>query len=64
MIRLTSDDLRQIADMIDTREKYDNMCGIVYVTINENWAGRKTLQFEQPCSYSECNSYYYRFVEK
>lgn len=64
MIRLTSDDLRKLADMIENREKYDNMCGIVYASIDENCSGRKTLQFEQPCYYAECNSYYYRFEEK
>lgn len=61
MIRLTSEDLRRLADAIDNREKYGNMCGVVYLTIKEHPNRRKFAEFEQPCAYAECNSNFYRF---
>lgn len=61
MIRLTADDLRHLADQVENREKYGNMCGVVYVTIKHHPNGRKFVEFEQPCQYSECNSNYYRY---
>lgn len=63
MIRFTSEDLRRLADAIDNREKYDNMCGVVYLSIEEYPNGRRFAEFEQPCAYAECNSYFYRFKE-
>lgn len=63
MIKITSDDLRRIADAMDNAEKYNNMCGIAYIEIIENCNGKKTLQFEQPCQYADCNSVYYRIKE-
>ena len=64
MIRLTSEDLRSIADMIDSREKYDNMCGYAVADIKMHPNGKKYLEFEQPCQYQECNSCFYRIEEK
>lgn len=64
MIRLTAADLRNLADKIENREKYDNMSGVVYVTLEHHPNGREFLQFEQPCSYADCNSYYYRYDSK
>lgn len=63
MIKLTADDLRQLADRIENREKYGNMCGVVYLTIKEHPNGRKYAQFEQPCQYAECFSTFYRYEE-
>lgn len=47
----------------DVRE-YDNMCGVVYASIKHHPNGREFLEFEQPCSYSECSSNYYRYEGK
>lgn len=58
---MTADDLRSLADKVENREKYDNMCGVLYVSIQRHPNGREFLEFEQPCSYSECNSYFYRY---
>lgn len=33
MIKMTVEDLRRLADMVENREKYGNMCGVVYLTI-------------------------------
>lgn len=62
-IRFTSEDLRRLADSIDNREKFGNMCGVVYLTIEQHPNGRKFAQFEQPCGYAECNSTIYTFEE-
>lgn len=64
MIKITAEELRILADMIEQREKYDCMCGTVYLTLETNAAGKKVATFEQPCQYKECNSYFYRFSEK
>lgn len=64
MIKMTVEDLRHLADMVENREKYGNMCGVVYLTIKQHPNGRKYAEFEQPCGYAECNSNYYRFEEK
>lgn len=58
MIKLTAKDLRRVADMMDNREKYDSMCGTVRVRIGKHPNGREYLEFEQPCGYAECNSYF------
>lgn len=63
MIRFTSEDLHRLADAIDNREKYENMCGVVYLSIKERPNGRRFAEFEQPCAYAECNSNFYRFEE-
>ena len=63
MIKLTSNQLRELADKIDEREKFDYMRGVVYVKIEQHLNGKYYLEFEQPCSYAECNSYYYRYDE-
>lgn len=63
MVRFTSEDLRRLADAIDNREKYGNMCGVVYLSIKEHSNRRKFAEFEQPCAYAECNSNFYRFEE-
>lgn len=63
MIKITSDDLRYIADMIDCRSVYDNMCGAVYLSIEKQSNGKSVAVFEQPCVYKECNSYFYRIGE-
>lgn len=62
-IKFTSKDLRRLADAIDNREKYDNMKGVVYLTIKAYPNGRKFAEFEQPCVYAECSSNFYRFKE-
>jgi len=64
MIRLTAEDLRSLADKIENREKYGCMCGVVYVSIEHHPNGREFLQFEQPCSYAECNSNFYTYESK
>lgn len=61
MIKLTANELRRVADMIENREKYENMCGTVRVKIKKDPNGREYLELEQPCEFAECNSYYYRF---
>lgn len=58
MIRLTSEDLRRLADAIENREKYDNMCGVVYLSMKKHPNGAQFAEFEQPCHYAECNSYF------
>ena len=63
IITFTSDDLRKLADKMDDREKYDNMCGRVILTVGEYPNGRKYAQFEQPCQYAECFSTFYTFDE-
>lgn len=64
MIRMTAEELRSLADKIENREQYENMCGVVYVTIKHHPNGREFLEFEQPCSYADCNSNYYRYDSK
>lgn len=64
MIRMTAEELRSLADKIENQEKYGNMCGVVYVTIKHHFNGREFLEFEQPCSYADCNSNYYRYDSK
>lgn len=64
MIKMTSEELRRLADMVENREKYGNMCGVVYVTIKRHPNGREYLEFEQPCGYAECNSNCYRYESK
>ena len=64
MIRMTAEELRSLADKIENREKYGNMCGVVYVTIKHHPNGREFLEFEQPCSYADCNSNFYRYDSK
>jgi len=64
MIRMTAEELRSLADKIENREQYGNMCGVVYVTIKHHPNGREFLEFEQPCSYADCNSNYYRYDSK
>lgn len=64
MIRMTAEELRSLADKIENQEKYGNMCGVVYVTIKHHPNGREFLEFEQPCSYADCNSNYYRYDSK
>lgn len=59
MIRMTVEDLRHLADKIENRQKYGNMYGEVYVTMNHHPNGREYLKFEQPCYYADCNSSYY-----
>lgn len=61
MVRMTADDLRRLADMVENREKYDNMCGVVYAKIKHHPNGQEFLEFEQPSSYVECDSNYYRY---
>jgi len=63
-IKFTSEDLRRLADIMDNNTKYDNMCGVAYLSIKEYPNGRQYAEFEQPCSYADCNSSYYRFEEK
>ena len=63
MIKLTSEDLRRLADQIDNREKYGNMCGVVYLSIKEHPNGRRFAEFEQPSSFPECGGTFYRFEE-
>lgn len=63
MIKLTAEDLRRVANMMDSREKHDSMCGVVYASIKHRPNGREYLELEQPCGYAECNSYFYRFEE-
>lgn len=63
MIKLSPSDLRKLADIIENREKYGSMCGVVYATIQHHPDGRGFLQFEQPCQYAECNSNFYRYEE-
>lgn len=62
-VTFTSDQLRELADKMDDREKYDNMCSWVFLTIGEYPNGRKYAQFEQPCQYAECFSTFYTFDE-
>lgn len=64
MVKMTAEDLRRLADIVENREKYGNMCGVVYVTIKHHPNGREFLEFEQPCSYAECNSNFYRYENK
>ena len=64
MVRMTADDLRRLADMVENRERYNNMCGVVYASIKYHPNGLEFLEFEQPCSYAECDSSYYRYVGK
>lgn len=64
MIRMTAEELRSLADKIENREQYGNMCGVVHVTIKHHPNGREFLEFEQPCSYADCNSNYYRYDSK
>lgn len=64
MVRMTAEELRSLADKIENREQYGNMCGVVYVTIKHHPNGREFLEFEQPCSYADCNSEYYRYDSK
>lgn len=64
MIRMTAEELRSLADKIENREQYGNMCGVVYVTIKHHPNGREFLEFEQPCSYADCNSNFYRYDSK
>lgn len=63
MVRFTSEDLRRLADAIDNREKYGNMCGVVYLRLGRHPSGRGFAGFEQPCAYAECYSNFYRFEE-
>lgn len=64
MVRMTAEDLRRLADMVENREKYGNMCGVVYASIKHHPNGREFLEFEQPCSYAECSSNHYRYEGK
>ena len=64
MIKLTADQLRELADRIDNESKYHNMCGYVIATIERHPNGREYLQFEQPCGYAECFSTYYTYDSK
>lgn len=63
MVRFTSEDLRRLADAIDNREKYGNMCGVVYLRMKKHPNGKEFAEFEQPCAYVECYSNFYRFEE-
>ena len=53
MIKLTAEDLRRVADMMDVREKYDSMCGTVldsleeinYVEVLPRWDENKYLSY-------------------
>ncbi|SCJ25353.1 Uncharacterised protein [uncultured Ruminococcus sp.] len=63
MVRFTSEDLRRLADAIDNREKYGNMRGVVFLSMKKHPNGRELAEFEQPCSYAERNSNFYRFEE-
>nr|DAQ61701.1 MAG TPA: hypothetical protein [Caudoviricetes sp.] len=63
MVRFTSEDLRRLADAIDNREKYGNMCGVVYLRMKKHPNGKEFAEFEQSCAYAECYSNFYRFEE-
>lgn len=54
MVRFTSGDLRRLADAIDNREKYGNMCGVVYLRMKKHPNGKE---------FAECYSNFYRFEE-
>ena len=54
MVRFTSEDLRRLADAIDNREKYGNMCGVVYLRMKKHPNGKE---------FAECYSNFYRFEE-
>lgn len=64
MVKMTAEDLRRLADMVENRQKYGSMRGVVYVTMKHHPNGREFLEFEQPCEYAECASNYYRYENK
>lgn len=60
-IRISVDQLREMVERMENEQRYHNMCGIVYATIQHHPNGNPILEFEQPCSYADCNSTFYRF---
>lgn len=61
-IKLTIEQLEKMLKMAKNQAEYHNMRSVFLVSISELPTGDPELEFEQPCSYAECNStcYCYR----
>jgi len=61
VIRMTAQELRELADKIDNTKKYHCGSGYVIIDVGTHPNGRRFAEFEQPSIYAECNGTYYRY---
>lgn len=63
MIKMSIEQLKELVERLENRRDYGSMTNKVIITINKHPNGREYLEFEQPCTYPDCNSTYHRYEE-
>lgn len=62
-VRVSLDQLKDMVERIEERNKRGCMKGSVLVSIQKHPNGKEYVEFEQESGYAECVSTYYRFTE-